>query len=122
MKLENLAAKIQNLNSEGGIPFMEGRKKGELPLKVLSTLNNFDFLHGEDGEYAVLSLEEYPDFFFFGGSVVTQKLKDLEDILTDAGIDDLSTQDSGVPVIFNKKKNKSGKKEYTTCTFFPEEV
>ena len=120
MKLENLAGKIQELNSSGGVPFMEGRTLGKIAEGVVHTLDNYGFIHGEDGEYVVLSFEEYPDFFFFGGSVVTQKIKDLSDVLADAGIEDLTTQDSGVPVIFEKKKNKSGKKEYMTCTFFPE--
>lgn len=118
--MNSLKAKTQKLNSEGGIPFMDGRTHGgELPNKAPATLDGFGFITGENGEYAVISMMEYPDFFFFGGSVITQKLKELEVILLDAGVN-LADQTDGIPIMFERKTNKTGKKEYTTCTFYPE--
>lgn len=119
-KFSSLRDKALKLNSLGGIPFMEGRTKGELPEGTICTMDDYGFAKNENGdEYAVLSFAEYPQTFFFGGSVVTEKLKVL-----DMDLDETEKQqlrEEGVPVTFVKKKNKKGKREYMTCEFFPED-
>lgn len=120
-KFNSLKDKALKLNSMGGIPFMEGREKGELPEGTVCTLDDYGFAKSENGgDYAVLSFAEYPKLFFFGGSVVTDKLHILDQDIDETEKEQL--KEEGIPVIFVKKQNKKGKREYMTCEFFPDEV
>jgi hypothetical protein len=111
----SLKDKAKALNASGGISFMDERTKGELPEGVVVTINDFGFIKGDKGEFVVISLEEHPEEFFFGGGVVTEKLRELKDDLDDV-------QNEGLPVVFHRVKNKKGKREYMTCEFYPNEV
>lgn len=114
----NFKEKMEKINAvEGSIPFMEDRTKGDISTGIVTTLKDYGYIKGEDGLYAVMDFEEYPDFFFFGGSVVTKKLQEVDLVLTPE--EKASALEQGIPVIFTRKKNKSGKKEYTTCEFYP---
>jgi hypothetical protein len=79
----SLKARALALNSQGGVPFMDGREKAELPLQSSVTICDYGFIDGEDGEYVVLALKEFPKAFFFGGSVITQKFQDLVKDITE---------------------------------------
>jgi len=118
MGFSSLKEKALKLNNLGGIPFMEGREKGELPVSVECTLDDYGFAKGENGtDYVVLSFAEYPKKFFFGGSVVTDKMHQFDLELENGEKDEL--RENGIPVMFVKKQNKKGKREYMTFEFFP---
>ncbi|NCC78975.1 MAG: hypothetical protein EOM07_05155 [Clostridia bacterium] len=115
-----LKDKAKKINSNGGVAFMDRREKAELILDETLLVDDFGFIKGEDGEYVVLSTKDYPKFFFFGGSVVTQKFKELID---GENLDDIKEklEAEGLPTLFTKKTTKKGNRSYTTCVFYPEE-
>lgn len=113
MRLKDFAKKLNEGNS---IKFMEGRTKGELEEikdKVL-TINNFSFIKNEDGEYAVFTVAEIPDSFYFGGLVITDNLKKIEE----EGLKE-EVEKEGLPVLINQRKSKN-KKLYYSIEFYPE--
>lgn len=97
--IANLIGKIKN-ELTVGLPFMEGRTKGSLPTEMNLTLNNYGFLKGDDGEYIVMTFKEDDTNFFFGGSVVTEKMKKIDKIVGDAKVELLQ---SGMEVKFVSK-------------------
>ncbi len=116
----NFKAKAMSLNS--GIKLAVGREKGEeLPMKEIVTIDNVEFakgfIDGKESEFYALTLKEYPDKFFFGGSVVT-------DILSKFDEDEVEyIKANGLPVKFEKVKSKvKGHNDYTKMTMFPEET
>ena len=115
----NLKSKISALNNTGtGISFMEGRTKGEQKLNTSITISDYGYINGDDGEYLVYECLEYPKYFFFGGSIVTEKFKEIDALLTNEEKAQLKID--GLPVIFTSHKSKKSKREYTTCEFYPE--
>lgn len=85
---------------------------------MIYNINEYGFLDGGESneEFVVFTTKEQPEAFFYGGSVVTQKIKDLEANLTTEEI--AALLDYGIEVIFLQKLSKN-KKKYTTCEFFP---
>lgn len=63
-----------------GVPFMEGRDKGEKseildkPLHIV----DFGFINGNDGKFAVMLFAEIPEKFYFGNSIITEMLEAVE--------------------------------------------
>jgi hypothetical protein len=119
----NLKDKAMKCNG-AVIDFMKDREKGaELQNKQLMTLIDFDFLNGTDDngeqtEYSAMIFKEDKDNFYFGGSVVSPRLKDLKSLMTKEDIAEMKKD--GIPVIFDTVKSKKNKgKKYTTCTFYP---
>lgn len=84
------------------------------------TIVGVDFVDGNNGEFSIILLKEYPDNFLFGGSVVTDRLKKLSNSL--GGADELNMaidKEGGIPVVFVsvKAKVKSSKNGmYNTYT------
>lgn len=113
-----LKEKAMKMNSGNGIAFMQGKTKGETEeiLNQNLTIVDYDFISDEDGDYAVFVLNEAPDKFFFGGSVLTKNLKEF----TTEEKEKIKSE--GLPVLFSKRKNKNGKREYTAVEFFPDET
>lgn len=111
----SLREKAESMNSGKGIEFMEGRTKGETEelLDKTVTIRNFDFINGENGEYAVFIIDEDESAFYFAGSVLTDNLKQLvvkkEQII-----------DEGLPTKFTQRKSKA-KRNYTAVEFYPED-
>lgn len=95
-----------------GIPFMEGRDKGNLADVLGEELHivDFGFINGEDGKYAVMLFEEHPDEFYFGNSIITEMLVDVD---ADGMKGELALQ----PIRFEQRQNRSGKRTYTTYVF-----
>lgn len=113
-----LKDRAKKLNSGNGVPFMEGREKGEFfPLNSIVTVDQFGFINGENGQYVVLSFREFPENFFFGSSVATEKFSLLEAENTPAEV--AEALEEGIPVIFTERKSKN-KRTYTTVEFYPE--
>ena len=80
MNINELIKQAQEVTMSG-LPFMDGKEKLEVTGEVLNstlTVDDYGYLEGDDGEYVVISLKEYPKHFIYGGSVVTDAFKKLE--------------------------------------------
>ena len=113
----SLKERMMSMNQNEGIPFMKGRTKGEVSelLGQVVTIRDFDFLDGQDGTYVVFIVDEIGDSFFFGGSVLTDNLKNLS---AEAKIE---CQNEGLPTLMEKRQSKKTKRTYTSVEFFPDE-
>lgn len=105
----------------GGVPFMNGREKGDFKqlLGVPVVIVDFGFISetdnkGEKREYAVFIVNNVENMFFFGGTVLTDQLR----VLDNEGYGD-EIREEGLPVLFGEKKSKNGR-TYTTVEFYPE--
>lgn len=107
---------FENLNAAGGIDFMDTHTKGDASTLIGKTVTiiDFGFIKSDDGgDYAVFITEEDSEHFFFGNSVLTDKLHLVEN----AGRkDEIHLH----PVTFTKQVSKKGPrkgKTYTMVTF-----
>lgn len=100
------------------LPLMEGREKGETKelLGQISTIDDYGFLPNEAGEpYAVFTVKERAKQFFFGGTVLTARLSELEA----EGYHDEIVKD-GLPMLMTEAKGKKSNRSYTNVEFYPE--
>lgn len=99
------------------LPIMEGKTKGDTSdlIGTIVTIDNFDFLNGDNGKFAVFTVKEDPDLFYFGGMVLSDHLTQLAD---DGYLEEI--QKEGLPMLLTKKKSKN-KQMYTNVTFYPED-
>lgn len=100
------------------LPFMEGRDKGETKelLGTVNTITEYGFLPNENGEhYAVFIVKERSVKFYFGGSVLTDRLLQLE---ADGYHDDVVAE--GLPVLLTEKKSRNNR-TFTNVVFYPED-
>lgn len=100
------------------LPFMEGREKGETKelLGTVNTITEYGFLPNENGvAYACFIVKERPGKFYFGGTVITDRLEQLEA----EGYHDAVTEE-GLPVLMTEKKSKNNR-TFTNVVFFPED-
>ena len=100
------------------LPIMEDREKGETSelIATVCTIRDYGFLPNEAGEpYAVFIVDEIPTKFFFGGSVLTARLTELEA----DGYHDVIVEE-GLPVLMTEAKSKKNKRAYTNVEFYPE--
>lgn len=99
------------------LPFMDGKEKGETRELVgtVNTINEFGFLPNEHGEpYAVFTVKERAGKFYFGGTVLTDQLSQLE---AEGYHEAIVTE--GLPMLMTEKKSKGGR-TYTNVVFYPE--
>lgn len=99
------------------LPFMEGREKGETKelLGTVNTIMEYGFLPNDSGEvYAVFVVMERPKKFYFGGTVITDRLEKL-----DAEGYGEAIREEGLPVLMTEKQSKN-KRTFTNVEFFPE--
>ena len=94
-----------------GIPFMENREKGNMQdiLDEPLHINGFGFIKGKNGDFACISLSEYPDKFYFANSIITDMLKEVQ---KDGMEEELMYQ----PIVFSMRTSKDGN-DYMTFTF-----
>lgn len=114
MSLREAAKALQN-----SLPFMEGREKGDMKriTNMNCTIRDFGFLQDDkDKEYVCFVIDEDPQTFYFGGQVLTDNMKELENLGYREAINK-----EGLPTFFGIKLSKN-KREYTTVTFYPDEV
>jgi hypothetical protein len=94
------------------IDFMDGRDR--IDLSTLCTgeafhIDEFAFLSGENGDYAVFIVKEVKDHFLFGNSVVTDVLKQIE-------TDGMEAELKEVGVVFEKVTSKKNR-DYIAMRF-----
>lgn len=96
---------------QAGLPFMDGREKGSLATEVEVHITEFGFLKEEEtGEqYVAFNLLEDNEHFYFGGNVITEKMKTIETLLNEEQLEELKKE--GLLVKFIKKNSKN-KREY----------
>lgn len=100
------------------LPFMEGRDKGDANdlIATTSIITDYGFLPDENGEvYAVFIVKGRSDKFFFAGTVLTDRLSQLDA----EGYGD-AIRAEGLPVLMTKTTSKKTKRTYTNVEFFPE--
>lgn len=63
-----------------GIPFMDGRTKGNISSLVGEVLHveDFGFIAQEGSTYPVIAFKEHPTDFYFGGSVLNDILSQVD--------------------------------------------
>lgn len=100
------------------LPLMEGKDKGDIKelIATVNTITDYGFLPNEAGEpYAVITVKEHPNKFFFGGSVLTARLTELDaDGYHDAVVEE------GLPVLMTYAKGKKSNRQYVNVVFYPE--
>lgn len=113
---QSLMAAAQEIS--GQVKLLDGREKGEMNdiLNIPVTVDDYDFMNGSDGRYAVFTIKERPDQFFFGGSIFTTRITELDD----KGFGE-AVREFGLPVRFEKKKSKASNRFYTDAVLYPEE-
>lgn len=100
------------------LPFMEGKEKGDAAdlLGTVNTITDYGFLANEDGEaYVAIIVKERPGKFYFGGTVLTDRMTKLH---AEGYYDEIVAE--GLPVLMTEKKNKKGNRSYTNIEFYPE--
>lgn len=95
---------FNQFNQNKGISFMDGRVKANLAIMADKPchIDDFAFLKGDDGDYAVVSLMEAPTMFFFANSIITDMLHHVDD---DNMRDELKSQ----TIVFSMHKSKKGR-------------
>lgn len=87
-----------------GIPFMDGRTKGNIASLVGEILHieDFGFINQEGSTYPVIAFKEHPTDFYFGGAV-------LNDILTQVDNDGMRDELKAQPLVLKMVKSKKGR-------------
>ena len=104
-----MVASYFNRFIRNGIPFMDGKTKGNIKDLVGDTIHidDFGFIHRTDGEYAVIHVAEHPDFFYFGGLALTDMLAQVD---ADGMREELAQQ--GIVLTMKRSKNGRGYMAY----------
>ena len=117
---ENMKKSLRDRAKEFSVqlPFMDGRDKGDAKELVaqITTITEYGFLNGDDGrEYVVFIVKEHSKKFFFGGTVLTDQLRQLET----EGYHDTIVEE-GLPMLMTEKKSKNNR-SYINVEFYPED-
>lgn len=100
-------------------PIMEGKDKGQMSeiMGMICTITDYAFLpDSKTGEvYPVFTVREKPGKFFFGGSVLCERLSTFE---SEGYHEDIVLE--GLPVLFTPARSIKGNHTYTSVTFYPE--
>lgn len=97
-----------------GIPFMDGRTKGDLKDLYGQPVHITDFakLENDEGEYPVFVIAEDEAKFYFGNSVIKDMLDQIEK-------DDMRGALAEVAIVFSSAVSKKGR-TYTAFDFITE--
>lgn len=118
LNIQDLLNKVSEITASG-LPIMEGKEKLEVKGNVLNsilTVDDYGYLEGEEGEYVVITLQEYPNNFIYGSSVVTQAFKQLDTMLSDEEREVVLGQGLTFRLTEQVSKNK---RKYTKIQFMP---
>lgn len=110
----DLIKKAQELTASG-LPFMDGKDKVSLEDGMIYVVKNYGYLESEDGEFVVVADDTT---YAFGGSLITESFKKLDEHLDGTDIEELLKD--GIEIGIKKKKSKN-KRDYAVCEFFPKE-
>lgn len=114
--MKELFERVKELNNRSSL--MDGKEKGaniEIEDKVV-TLNDYEFRKDERGEtYAVYTVKEIENTFFFSGMDLSQKLITLDE---EGYKEEIKKQ--GLPMKLHKLKTKKGR-EFYTVDFLPKD-
>ena len=112
--INDLKARAKELANN--IPFMVGREKGDFSrLKGREvTIIDYGFMNDQKGEYLCFIIKEDGDFFYFGGTVITDQVR----ILDIDGFGE-TIRKIGLPVMFGEALSKNNR-NYATVEFYPE--
>lgn len=100
------------------LPFMDGREKGDVKnlLGQVTTITDYGFIPNEAGEaYVCFIVKERSKEFYFGGTVLTDRLTKLDE----EGFGD-AIREEGLPVLMTEAKGKKSNRTYTNVEFYPE--
>lgn len=100
------------------LPFMTGREKGDAKelIGLITTIADYGFLPNEAGEdYVAFITKENPSKFYFGGTVLTDRMTQLEN----EGFHEAIVAE-GLPMLLTEQKAKKGNRTYTNVKFYPE--
>lgn len=116
---ENMKKSLRDRAKEFSVqlPFMDGRDKGDAKELVgqISTITEYGFLKGDDNrDYVVFIVQERAKKFYFGGTVLTDQLAQLEA----EGYHDAIVSE-GLPMLMTEKKSKNNR-SYINVEFYPE--
>lgn len=120
MTTEIIKKSLKERAKEFGVrlPFMDGRDKGDTKnlIGVVSTISDYGFLKGDDDrEYVVFITKENSKEFYFGGTVLTDQMQQLEA----EGYHE-TIIDEGLPFVMTEKKSKNNR-SYVNVDFYPED-
>lgn len=106
---------LKNKNSK--LDIMEGREKEDLKslLDKEVHINNFDFLTGDDGIYAVFTIAEDEKSFYFASSILTEDLQAIEK----EGLKE-DVQNEGLGIKLEERKSKNTKRTYIAVNYITE--
>ena len=110
----DIKKQIQGL-TKVGFPFMEGKENGKLEENKIYTVNEFDYMNDEKGDYIVFTVKEDDKHFYFGGQVLTDTFKKIELQYSNI-LDELLEE--GIPFKATKKLSKN-KRQYTAIELYP---
>jgi hypothetical protein len=80
------------------------------------TIRDYGFLNNDDGEpYVAFIVDEIKGKFFFGGTVLTDRLIQLES----EGYHDAVCAE-GLPILMTNAKSKKNNRAYVSVEFYPE--
>jgi len=98
--INNYFSKFENK----GIPFMDGRTKGNISSLVGEVLHveDFGFIAQEGSTYPVIAFKEHPTAFYFGGAV-------LNDILSQVDRDGMRDELVEQPIVLKMMTSKRGR-------------
>lgn len=114
--VKSLRDRVKEFDSR--LPFMEGREKGEAKdlIGSVNTIIEYGFLVNDKEEtYSVIIVKERPRHFYFGGTVLTDRLIALDG---DGYRNEIITE--GLPVLMVEKKSKNNR-TFVDVKFFPDE-
>lgn len=99
------------------IPFMEGRERGDLKdvCGRIVTICDYGFMaetKKSKDPVVVLALAEYPDKFFFGGQVITEQMRQLDD---EGYREEILAE--GIPVVFENRTSKATGNPYMAANY-----
>lgn len=118
--MENMIKSLKDRAKEfsARLPFMDGKDKGDVSelLGQVSTIKDYGFLPAEDGTfYVVFAVAERSNKFYFGGSVLTDRMTTLDQEGYGPDI-----RENGLPVLMTMAKARKSGRTYTNVEFFPE--
>lgn len=115
---KDLFKKVQKITNSG-LAIMEGRETGDIEeiLNENVIVDNYEFGTSKEGEYVAFTIKGNDTEFFFGGSVVTETFKKLDDILSEE--EKIELLEGGLDTYLERVKSEN-KRNYTKCTFFKE--